>query len=258
MPGMTGPALCRRARSREDDAPYTYFILVTGHHDRAHLMEGMAAGADDFQKKPVDLDELEARLVSAARVVGLHRRLDAQTRELRSDSARLVVAARTDALTGLGNRLRMNEDLATARSRAARYGHRYSIAICDVDRFKDYNDAYGHLAGDDVLRQVARQLRQQLRTGDSVYRYGGEEFVVLLPEQDAREATDALERIRAAIEGTEIVAPAGVLTLSAGVAELDLRTDDSVERWLGRADAALYAAKTSGRNRVCTSPSSAR
>lgn len=255
MPGLSGPELCRRLRAASADAPYTYFILMTGYHDRAQLLGAMSAGADDFQRKPVDVDELEARLVSASRVVALHRRLAAQTSALRRDSATLFAASRTDALTEVGNRLRMDEELATACARAQRYGHRYSLAICDLDRFKDYNDARGHLAGDRALREVSAALSRCLRRGDSVYRYGGEEFVVLLPEQDLLEATLAVERIRAEVEGLAIAAPASVLTLSAGVAQLDA-VDDSPATWLGRADEALYAAKAAGRNRVRTNPSS--
>jgi two-component system, cell cycle response regulator len=250
MPGMSGPQLCQRTRVANEDAPYTYFILVTGFHDRAHLLEGMAAGADDFQKKPIDLDELEARLVSAARVVALHRRLTERTDHLRRDSQTFFAASRTDALTGVGNRLRMNEELAAARSRAERYGHRYAVAICDVDRFKEFNDTFGHLAGDEALRRVADAVRAELRVGDSVYRYGGEELVVLLPEQSLAEGARALERIRAAIEKLAIEAPRGVLTVSSGVAAFDAGVDETVEAWLARADTALYNAKANGRNRV--------
>jgi two-component system, cell cycle response regulator len=250
MPKMSGPELCRRTRTASEDAPYTYFILVTGFHDRAHLLEGMAAGADDFQKKPIDLDELEARLMSAARVVALHRRLAERTDHLRRDSQTFFAASRTDPLTGVGNRLRMNEELAAARSRAERYGHRYAVAICDVDRFKDFNDTFGHLAGDEALRRVADAVRGMLRVGDSVYRYGGEELVVLLPEQSLPEGARALERIRAAVEKLGIAGPHGVLTVSAGVAALDTGVDPTVEAWLARADAALYEAKANGRNRV--------
>jgi two-component system chemotaxis response regulator CheY len=250
MPAMSGPALCRRTRVATEEAPYTYFILVTGFHDREHLLEGMAAGADDFQKKPVDLDELEARLISAGRVVALHRRLAQRTKDLRHDSQTFFAVSRTDPLTGIGNRLRMDEELAAAHSRALRYGHAYSAAICDVDRFKDFNDALGHLAGDEALRRVADAIRAGLRLGDGLYRYGGEEFVVLLPEQSLSEAALVMDRIRASIERLAILAPLGTLTISGGVAELNCGADLTVDDWLVRADAALYGAKEHGRNRV--------
>ena len=249
MPGLSGAELCRQIRSGEDGA-YTYFILMTGHHDREHLIEGMAAGADDYQKKPIELDELEARLVSAARVVALHRRLHDRENELRRDSSALFAVSRTDPLTGIGNRLRMEEELAAAYSRAKRYAHRFTLAIVDVDHFKVLNDGFGHLAGDEALKIVASTLRAGLRSADSLYRYGGEEFVVVLPEQSLADAVGAVDRMRRALEEQHIRHPAGsALTVSAGVAELDPTSDD-IATWIARADAALYFAKSNGRNRV--------
>lgn len=256
MPKMTGAELCRRVRAMEDGR-YTYFILMSGFHDRVHLLEGMAAGADDYQKKPIDLDELEARLVSAARVVDLHRRLAEREHNLRRDSSQLWAASRTDALTGVGNRLSMEEELAGAWSRAERYGHHFSLAIVDVDHFKGFNDGLGHVAGDEALKQVAKALRRAVRTGDAIYRYGGEEFLVLLPEQTLADAKRAIERVREEVLARAIVRPekGQSLTVSAGVAELDRSVDSSVEEWIARADAALYIAKSHGRNRVETVPS---
>jgi two-component system, cell cycle response regulator len=256
MPGMSGAELCRRTRAAADDAPYTYFIFLTGFDDREHLLAGMAAGADDYQRKPVDLDELEARLVSAARVVELHNRLASRTEELRCDSKRFYAASRTDPLTGAGNRMRLEEEAAALLSRAQRYGHRCSLAICDLDFFKSYNDTFGHIAGDEALRRVAEAIRSHLRASDSLYRYGGEEFVVLLVEQTLGDATCAMDRLRAEVERLGLPSPAtgGVLTVSAGVAECDPTTDHTTTEWIARADAALYAAKARGRNRVVSTP----
>jgi two-component system chemotaxis response regulator CheY len=251
MPGLDGLALCARARATSDDGPYTYFILMTGNEDRGSLRAAMEAGADDFQAKPIDLDELEARLLAASRVVALHRRLAERTEGLRRDSKTFFREARTDALTGVGNRCRLDEELAAARSKAVRYGHRYTLAICDVDEFKRYNDAFGHPAGDHALVRVAETLRRELRTSDSLFRYGGEEFVVLLPEQSADDGVVVLDRIRLAVANAGILAPSSKpLTISAGVAELVPSSDTNVETWLGRADAALYRAKAAGRNRI--------
>ncbi len=252
MPGMTGAELCSRLRKVGDDAPYTYFVILTSFDDRDHLLGGMAAGADDYQRKPVNLDELEARLMSATRVVGLHRRLEVRTAELRDDTHRLYAASRTDALTGAGNRLRLDEEVETLLSRAQRYGHKCSLAICDLDFFKSFNDELGHVAGDEVLRRVAEGMRGTLRASDTLYRYGGEEFVVLLIEQTVGEATRAMERMRAAIERLAIPSPAtgGALTISIGVAEVDPEADHTPDEWIARADQALYEAKALGRNRV--------
>jgi two-component system cell cycle response regulator len=251
MPGMNGAELCRKVRSAGDDAPYTYFIIMTAFDDRDHLLAGMSAGADDYQRKPVSFDELEARLLSAGRVVDLHRRLATRTEKLRDDSTRNYVASRTDALTGVGNRMRLDEEIATLLSRAQRYGHKCSLAICDLDFFKSYNDHFGHVAGDEALRRVAEGMRSNLRSADAVFRYGGEEFVILLVEQPLGDAERAMERMRAQIEGLDIpAADGGPLTLSVGVAEIDPQNDQTPEQWIARADQALYAAKAGGRNRV--------
>lgn len=248
MPGMTGAELCKRTRERAEETPYTYFILLTAYSDREHLLGGMAAGADDYQTKPVDLDELEARLMSATRVVSLHRRLALRTADLRRDSQRFYLASRTDTLTGIGNRLALDEELASVRDRATRYGHHFCLAMGDIDRFKSYNDKFGHLAGDDILRRVANTIRTRIRTSDRVFRFGGEEFAIVLPQQPLAEACAAVDRVRQAIEGLELqAADGGVVTMSFGVAEL---RKQKVEDWLALADAALYSAKRAGRNRV--------
>lgn len=252
MPGMDGVELCRRTRASEDEGSYTYFIFMTSFEDKAHFLRAMDAGADDYQTKPVDLDELRVRLTSAGRVVALYRKLAQKNVLLRRDSQTSFRVARIDALTQVANRLSMDEDLKVLWARAKRYGLMYSIAICDIDRFKDYNDHFGHLAGDDVLRHVAQAMREQVREGDGLYRYGGEEFVVLLPEQPLAEAASAMDRVRLAVERLGITTSLGdgVVTMSFGVAEVDLSMDRSPEDWLRRADAALYRAKANGRNRV--------
>ena len=254
MPRMDGVELCRCVRASQEPGTYTYFIFMTSFTDKAHFVRGMEAGADDYHAKPIDIDELRVRLVSAARVVGLYRELADKNAALRRDSETSFHAARLDALTSVANRLSMDEDLRLLWSRVVRYGNRYSIAICDVDRFKDYNDRFGHIAGDEVLRRVAHTIRDELRSGDGLYRYGGEEFVVLLPEQSPFEAASAMERVRAAVERLAIPAsrPGDVVTISFGVAELDRSLDTAPEDWLRRADSALYRAKAAGRNRVET------
>ena len=251
MPRMDGVELCRRTRSHAEEDTYTYFIFMTGYADRDHFSRGVDAGADDYHTKPVDLDELRARLASASRVLMLHKKLSEKNTRLRRDSENQFNVARIDALTHVSNRLSLDEELKNLWSRVKRYGHRYSLAICDLDGFKDYNDAYGHLAGDGVLQRVARTIREQLREGDGLYRYGGDEFVVILPEQTLPEATHAMERVRAAVEHLAIPRrQSGIVTASFGVAELDGVRDGDPDEWFKRADAALYRAKTLGRNRV--------
>ena len=168
MPGIDGTELVRRVRSAPE-VSYTYVLVLSGAAGEETAREAMEAGADDVLYKPLDPADLERKLIAAERVTALHRRLHAD--------------ARHDPLTGIGNRLRLAEDLEAVCGRVERYGHAYCVAVVDVDRFKAYNDASGHRSGDDVLRAVAAALRDTVRTGDTVYRYGGEEFVVLLPEQ---------------------------------------------------------------------------
>jgi diguanylate cyclase (GGDEF)-like protein len=150
------------------------------------------------------------------------------------------------------NRLALAEDMRAARESLNRYGTRCAVAICDVDEFKPYNDAFGHVRGDDVLRRIADVMQRALRSGDRLYRYGGEEFVVLLHEQDLERARMAMQRLRCAVEAATIThAPTAgrpYVTISAGVTELSAHDDD--DGVLRRADSALYRAKSSGRNRV--------
>src|ERR1700690_183559 len=237
LPRMGGVELCRRMRAADGEGPYTYFIFMPGFDDREHFLRGMEAGADDYHTKPVDIEELQARLVSAGRVLSLYRKLADKNIQLRRDSQTSFHAARVDPLTGVANRLRMDEDLEVLWSRAQRYGHTFAAALCDIDEFKRYNDRFGHVAGDEVLRRVAQSIRKGLRQGDALYRFGGEEFLVVLPEQSLNEAIRAMDRVRGAIEQLAIPAPKGILTISVGVAELDLALDRTLEDWLRRTDA---------------------
>jgi PleD family two-component response regulator len=189
MPGLDGATLVRRIRSAPDVA-YAYVMVVTAQSDEALARDAMEAGADDLVIKPVDPADLERQLIAAQRVTVLHRRLHRD--------------ARQDALTGVGNRLRLTEDVAALRGRVDRYGHVYCAALIDVDHLKGYNDGLGHQAGDEVLRAIAGALAGTIRSGDMLYRYGGEEFLALLPEQSIEGATLAAERLRA---GEELLPP---------------------------------------------------
>jgi diguanylate cyclase (GGDEF)-like protein len=252
MPGLNGEELCRRVRAVERG--YTYFILLTSLEDKSHALDGMEAGADDYLGKPLNSDDLEIRLAAAGRVTATHRRLAEQQIELERLNAGLFADARTDGLTGVANRFRFDEDLADLEDRAARYGHRYSIAFFDVDRFKLFNDTSGHAAGDEVLRSVATALNRQCRVSDTLYRYGGEELVVILAEQTTATAAIAVERMRAEVERLDIAHPGledgRVVTVSAGVAASDPAAPEAAAAIVRQADAALYRAKEAGRNRV--------
>ncbi len=252
MPGLSGLQLCRRIRARSSDR-YTYFIMVTSQMSHDEILEGMSAGADDYLVKPLDSEDLQARLVGAARVTSVHRQLARQRIELERLNNELTAIARRDPLTGLGNRRALQEDLELLEARVARYGHRYCMALLDVDHFKAYNDHYGHQAGDEILQAVAWQLKAQARAGDALYRYGGEEFLCILPEQSIATGTIAVERMRAAIEHLSCPhfdSPLSVLTVSAGLAMMDPGCARSAAEVLKETDEALYRAKQLGRNRV--------
>jgi diguanylate cyclase (GGDEF)-like protein len=253
MPGLDGIELCQRIRAAQSDR-YTYFVLVTAMTEVDHVVTAMAAGADDFIVKPLERTALEAALIGARRVTALHAELRDQRASLERLNSLLFDDARRDALTLLGNRLRLSEDLAAAAARVERYGHAYCICLLDIDFFKRYNDQLGHPAGDVALRTVAQALAGSTRTGDMVYRYGGEEFLILYPEQTLATATIAVERVCTIIQDLRIPhpnnPPAGVVTISGGVAESTKAEPLAVSDWLRRADLALYRAKASGRNRV--------
>lgn len=184
-----------------------------------------------------------------------------QRSELQRVYRSLEVTARTDELTGTGNRLKLDEDLRTARGRLARTGGRFGLLEVDLDQFKAVNDAFGHLAGDEVLRRVAKALHDAVRSDDSVHRYGGDEFLVLLGEVSGG-VLGAGERVRAAIEDLGLVHPSNLpferVTVSVGAAVIDPADSAATnDEWFSRIDIALYQAKSEGRNRVAVAPPTA-
>jgi diguanylate cyclase (GGDEF)-like protein len=253
MPGMDGLDLCRRVRASQRET-YTYFMLLTSLEGKQHFMQGMQAGADDYLTKPLDREELQVRLQVASRVTSLHHQLAEKTRELERANHALAESARRDPLTGLGNRLQLREDLYRLQRWLDRYGRSFGVALCDVDRFKLYNDRYGHVAGDEVLQAVSTSVADTIRSGDMAYRYGGEELLIIMPEQSAETSVIAMERVREAVEHLAIEhvsnRPHGVVTISVGLVAIGQGEQLPWEVVLNRADMALYRAKAEGRNRV--------
>jgi diguanylate cyclase (GGDEF)-like protein len=213
------------------------------------VVDALGSGADNFIRKPVVPAELLAHVNAGWRIVQLERSLRAANEQIR----RLTVI---DALVGTFNRRHLDDELVNEVERARRYGHCLSAVMADLDRFKNINDRYGHIVGDEVLREFACRARAAIRLGsDWIARFGGEEFVIVLPETPLAGATATAEKIRAILQATPVHTSAGPLKISAsfGVAALTPSGDStaiSSASLLRRADEALYRSKLAGRNRV--------
>ncbi len=188
MPEMDGVTLCSEIRKREKQ-PYTYVILLTSKSLKEDVVAGLEAGADDYIIKPFDVHELNVRIRAGTRIVRLQEDLISALRASEFQASH-------DALTGLWNRRAILEKIQQELDRSGRDGTNLGLVICDVDHFKQVNDNYGHLAGDAVLRELAKRIDSSLRSYDSVGRYGGEEFIILIPGSDGAGAAELAERLR--------------------------------------------------------------
>jgi two-component system cell cycle response regulator len=240
-----GLRLCSQLRSLERTRNLPILIVVEPH-DNARLLRGLDMGVNDYLMRPVDRNELMARIYTQLK----RRRYTEQLRENVQQSMEMAV---TDSLTGLYNRRYMETHLATLIDQAANRGKSLSALVIDIDYFKAVNDTHGHDTGDHVLQEFARRLRASIRSIDMACRLGGEEFVLVMPDTDMALAYRIGERLRQIIAGApfEVGSDAGGLhiTISIGVASLD-GAHDTQEDILKRADQALYRAKRDGRNRV--------
>jgi two-component system, cell cycle response regulator len=252
MPGMDGIEVCRKIRAR-DRSPYCYVLLLTAKDNKEDVVAGLEAGADDYLTKPFDVDELRARIRAGKRILDLQAALLRAHNTLQYESAH-------DTLTALWNRGAIVGFLKNEIERQQRSGLPLGLMMADVDHFKKINDTHGHLVGDAVLKEVARRLAAGVRTYDSVGRYGGEEFLVIVPGCKPADLVTSAERLRRSIAEHKFETSAGPLavTLSIGIAsghDDSMRREDS-EQLLRAADTALYAAKAQGRNRVAVAPAS--
>ena len=244
MPGMEGVEVCRKIRKAAEEN-YTYIILLTSQQRDEELVIGMEAGADDYIIKPFKHNELKVRLRAGRRIIELQNELLAAREILQAKAAH-------DSLTGLLNHEEILGTLDKELARSERDGVCVSIIMADIDHFKKINDTYGHLAGDAVLRIAAQKMLSMMRTYDSIGRYGGEEFLVVLPEC-CRECAGAFaERLRSCICRESIDTPEGMIpiTISLGVAASGENGRLDGHSLVKAADAALYRAKERGRNRV--------
>jgi diguanylate cyclase (GGDEF)-like protein len=222
-------------------------VFITARASTEDVVSGLRSGAHDYLRKPFEASEVIARVSAAARVKSLQD-------ELRSRNVELDLLSRTDKLTALSNRRHLEEQSTILSSSSRRHDHSLGVLMIDIDRFKSINDSVGHAGGDEVLREVAIRLRTPLRIEDVCGRWGGEEFLILLPITNLEEVVLVAERIRKSVASTSISISTGThldVTISVGCAS---GRGASWESLVERADSALYEAKESGRNRVVAAP----
>ncbi|MBD2858123.1 diguanylate cyclase [Spongiibacter sp. KMU-158] len=242
MPGMSGPELCKIIRAR-DDGQFFYIMMLTGREGNEAIVEAMESGADDFVHKPFDYQVLKVRLKAGSRIVRLEQTLN-------------QLASR-DPLTQCWNRRMLDELRDNAIAEAKRKQTPLALMVLDIDHFKAINDNYGHPAGDAAIKHVVSVINHNLREYDLVGRFGGEEFVVVLPRTDTESAWGVAERIRAAIQFQPAIIDADTkidMTISIGLAELNQEEGESGAELFDRADQALLDAKHQGRNRIVSAP----
>src|SRR6266700_1640110 len=243
MPDITGLQLCEQIR--RDHESYTYIILLTSNAEKNQIIQGLAAGADDYLTKPFYPGELLARVATGCRIAELHRQIQAKNRLLEE-------LALTDSLTGLPNR-RAIEHWATRELKGAdRHGYSFWVVMADLDRFKNINDTYGHDAGDLVLQKFAELLKANTRSSNMCGRIGGEEFVLVLSHIAKEDVLTATERIRRQLEAERFAIGANVVSVTAsfGISGFQGSRAPQFKDLLRSADTALYAAKHGGRNRI--------
>lgn len=238
MNGMDGLEMTRHIKERYD----TDIIVITGYTGDYSYEEAIRKGADDFVFKPFKLEELLLRLRRVLKERELTHERDRMLKQLKE-------LAITDGLTQLFNSRHFYHELEIEINRFKRYGHPLSLLLIDIDHFKQYNDRHGHLDGDKILKETARLILSCMRKMDSAYRYGGEEFTVILPETDCSSAVHVAQRTREMVENNFRSAPEHEkITVSIGVTEY--AAGDSLTEFIRRADSAMYMAKESGRNRI--------
>ncbi|WP_288428668.1 PleD family two-component system response regulator [uncultured Agrobacterium sp.] len=239
--------LCSQLRSL-DRTRFLPLLLVTEQGDDNMVIRSLELGVNDYIVRPVDPNELVARTLTQVK----RKRFNDRLRESLNHTMELAVI---DGLTGLNNRRYLDTHLKTLFNRAATRGRPLSVCITDIDRFKQVNDTYGHDAGDEVLREFAARLRSTVRGADLACRYGGEEFVVVMPDTPVEMAAMVAERLRSIIEDRAFVLRSGRelhITASLGIASNAVSVE-TPEQLLRQADRALYEAKNGGRNRVVAS-----
>ncbi|MGD9720530.1 MAG: diguanylate cyclase [Pirellulales bacterium] len=246
MPQIDGIQLCGDIR-RNKPEPYTYLLLVTAKREQEDVILGLEAGADDYITKPFNAAELKVRLRTGKRILYLQDQLISAREALRDRATR-------DQLTGLWNRAAILDMVGDELSRTRREGASLGIALADLDHFKRVNDQFGHATGDELLRQAAHTMQATVRRYDAVGRYGGEEFLILLPGCNLTNAVSHAERLRTSVGNIVLATPAGDVSPTVSIGVVVATATDAVETCdlVQSADAALYRAKHRGRN--CVEP----
>jgi diguanylate cyclase (GGDEF)-like protein len=249
LPDMNGNEVCRWLKLNQDTRGIP-IIMLTAQGSTTDKVASLTAGADDHLTKPFNESELGARIYACLRTKALQDELREKNHQLEEVLSRVEILAVTDPLTQLYNRRHFETLIENEFATTARYKSPASCLMIDVDFFKQVNDQYGHRAGDTVLKEIALIIKNCLRKVDTVARWGGEEFVVLLPRTKKEDALIAAERILTAISGHSFADINKQVTVSIGIASMPDPSIDSSEKLVDASDAALYEAKGSGRNRI--------
>jgi diguanylate cyclase (GGDEF)-like protein len=255
LPDIEGSEICRWLKLDQGTKGIP-IIMLTEKTSTSDKVVGLEAGADDYLPKPFDEDELNARIYVRLRSKSQQDELKLKNQQLEDMLLRVETLAISDSLTGIFNRRRFVHVLSNEFKRAARYTINLSCLLIDIDHFKKVNDAYGHQAGDTVLREVAQIIQACIRDVDTVARWGGEEFVVLSPSTSVENAKLAATRILNAVSQHVFTAFGKLkITVSIGIAGIPDPSIDTQEKLVHTADLAMYEAKRNGRNRVETTSS---
>jgi two-component system, cell cycle response regulator len=249
LPDMNGNEVCRWLKLNQDTRGLP-IIMLTAKSSTNDKVTSLTAGADDHLSKPFNESELGARIYACLRTKALQDELRDKNRQLEEVLSKVEVLAITDPLTHLYNRRHFEERIENEFANTARYKSPATCIMIDVDYFKRINDGYGHRTGDVVLKEISDIIKSCLRKVDTVARWGGEEFVALLPRTNKEDSYPAAERILNTISEHTFTGVDRKITVSIGIASIPDQSIDTAEKLVDASDAALYEAKGSGRNRI--------